>query len=214
MSLLTLRGLFERLRAPSQSQKGHFSENMNALNDTKTSELSKSAEGNGEYLWSSVAFVKAWIKSKSPNAKTGLKTTKILHKNKACYMHHFYLLFKYAGAGAAIYISQIRKGYLPSIIVFGLGGTPHRMHSWSPSVRLFSLCLVLTRLIYHHKAFLIFKCTNMSKLSWTVMNLKPKKLNFWEKLIIFPTFLTLLFGEKSQEYPMTQKLNGYKTQSM
>ena len=26
MSLLTLRGLFERLRAPSQSQKGHFSE--------------------------------------------------------------------------------------------------------------------------------------------------------------------------------------------
>ena len=45
------------------------------------------------------------------------------------YMHHFYLLFKYAGAGAAIYISHIRKGYLPSIIVFGLGGTPHRMHS-------------------------------------------------------------------------------------
>ena len=28
MSLLTLRGLFERLRAPSQSQKGHFSEKM------------------------------------------------------------------------------------------------------------------------------------------------------------------------------------------
>ena len=30
---------------------------MNALNDTKTSELSKSAEGNGEYLWSSVRVV-------------------------------------------------------------------------------------------------------------------------------------------------------------
>ena len=28
MSLLTLRGLFERLRAPSQSQKGHFPEKM------------------------------------------------------------------------------------------------------------------------------------------------------------------------------------------
>ena len=28
MSLLTLRGLFERLRAPSQSQKGHFLEKM------------------------------------------------------------------------------------------------------------------------------------------------------------------------------------------
>ena len=28
MSLLTLRGLFERLRAPSQSQKGHFYEKM------------------------------------------------------------------------------------------------------------------------------------------------------------------------------------------
>ena len=28
MSLLTLRGLFERLRAPSQSQKVHFSEKM------------------------------------------------------------------------------------------------------------------------------------------------------------------------------------------
>ena len=50
MSLLTLRGLFERLRVPSQSQKGHFYEKTNALNDTKTSAMSKSAEGNGEYL--------------------------------------------------------------------------------------------------------------------------------------------------------------------
>ena len=54
MALLALRGrplsLFERLRAPSQSQKGHFYEKINALNDTKTLELSKSAEGNGEYL--------------------------------------------------------------------------------------------------------------------------------------------------------------------
>ena len=28
----------------------HFYEKMNSLNDTKTPELSKSAEGNGEYL--------------------------------------------------------------------------------------------------------------------------------------------------------------------
>ena len=73
------------LKKPSQSQKGHFYKKMNALNDTKTPELSKSAEGNGEYLWSSVAFVEAWIKSKSRNAKTGLKTTQMLHKNKACF---------------------------------------------------------------------------------------------------------------------------------
>ena len=84
MALLALRGRPQPLKKPSQSQKGHFYEKMNALNDTKTSELSKSAEGNGEYLWSSVAFVEAWIKSKSPNGKTGLKTTQILHKNKAC----------------------------------------------------------------------------------------------------------------------------------
>ena len=40
------------LKKPSQSQKemGHFSVKMNAINDTKTSELSKSAEGNEEYL--------------------------------------------------------------------------------------------------------------------------------------------------------------------
>ena len=54
------------------------------LNDTKTSELSKSAEGNREHLWRPVAFVEAWIKSKSRNAKTGLKTTQMLNKNKAC----------------------------------------------------------------------------------------------------------------------------------
>ena len=36
----------------------------------KTLELSKSAEGNGEYLWSSVAFVKAWIKCNFPNGTT------------------------------------------------------------------------------------------------------------------------------------------------
>ena len=39
MSLLTLRELFKRLRAPSQSQKGHFPSKMNAINDTKTLEL-------------------------------------------------------------------------------------------------------------------------------------------------------------------------------
>ena len=53
----------QHLKKPFQSQKGHFYEKMNALNDTKTSELSKSAEGNGEYLWSSVAFVGACEKA-------------------------------------------------------------------------------------------------------------------------------------------------------
>ena len=33
----------------------------------------KICQGIGEYLWSSVAFVKTWIKSKSPNGTTGLK---------------------------------------------------------------------------------------------------------------------------------------------
>ena len=32
-----------------------------------------------------MAFVEAWIKSKFPNAKTGLKTTHMLHKNKALF---------------------------------------------------------------------------------------------------------------------------------
>ena len=40
-------------------------------------------KGNGEYLWLSVAFVKGWIKSEFPKGTTGLKTTQILHKNKA-----------------------------------------------------------------------------------------------------------------------------------
>ena len=73
MALLALGGRPQPLKKPSQSQKGHFYEKMNALNDTKTLAMSKSAEGNGEYLWSSVAFVKAWIKSTSPNGTTGLK---------------------------------------------------------------------------------------------------------------------------------------------
>ena len=50
MALLALGGRPQPLKKPSQHQKGHFSSKMNALNDTKTSELSKSAEGNGEYL--------------------------------------------------------------------------------------------------------------------------------------------------------------------
>ena len=50
MALLALGGRLQPLKKPSQSQKGHFYEKMNALNDTKTSELSKSVEGNGEYL--------------------------------------------------------------------------------------------------------------------------------------------------------------------
>ena len=52
IALLALGGSPQPLlsKKPSQSVKGHFYEKMNALNDTKTSELSKSAEGNGEYL--------------------------------------------------------------------------------------------------------------------------------------------------------------------
>ena len=50
MALLALGGRPQPLKKPSQSQKGHFYEKMNALNDTKTSAMSKSAEGNGEYL--------------------------------------------------------------------------------------------------------------------------------------------------------------------
>ena len=50
MALLALGGRPQPLKKPSQSQKGHFYEKMNALNDTKTSAMSKSAEGNGQYL--------------------------------------------------------------------------------------------------------------------------------------------------------------------
>ena len=50
LALLALGGRPQPLKKPSQSQKGHFSEKMNALNDTKTAAMSKSAEGNGEYL--------------------------------------------------------------------------------------------------------------------------------------------------------------------
>ena len=49
-AILALRGRPQCLKKTSQSQKGHFYVKMNALNDTKTSELSKSAEDNGEYL--------------------------------------------------------------------------------------------------------------------------------------------------------------------
>ena len=50
MALLALGGSPQPLKKPSQSQKGHFYKKMNALNDTKTLAMSKSAEGNGEYL--------------------------------------------------------------------------------------------------------------------------------------------------------------------
>jgi len=50
MALLALGGRPQPLKKPSQSQKGHFYEKMNALSDTKTLEVSKSAECNGEYL--------------------------------------------------------------------------------------------------------------------------------------------------------------------
>ena len=51
---------------------------------TKLLAMAKSAEGNGKYLWLSVAFVAEWIKGKFPNSNTGLKTTQMLHRNKAC----------------------------------------------------------------------------------------------------------------------------------
>ena len=54
MALLALRGRPQPLKKPSQSQKGHFEEKMNVLNDTKTSELSKSAKETGnicDRLW-------------------------------------------------------------------------------------------------------------------------------------------------------------------
>ena len=50
MTLMALGGRPQPLKKPSQSQKGHFYEKMNALNENKTPELSKYAEGNGEYL--------------------------------------------------------------------------------------------------------------------------------------------------------------------
>ena len=50
MALLALGGRPQPLKKPSQSQKGHFYKIMNAPNDTKTSAMSKTAEGNREYL--------------------------------------------------------------------------------------------------------------------------------------------------------------------
>ena len=44
MSLLTLGGRPQPLIKPSQSQKGHFYEKMNALNDAKTSAMSNICE--------------------------------------------------------------------------------------------------------------------------------------------------------------------------
>ena len=54
MSLLALGGRPQPLKKPTQSQNGHFYEKMNALNDAKTSELSKSARETGnicDRLW-------------------------------------------------------------------------------------------------------------------------------------------------------------------
>ena len=54
MALLALRGRPQPLKKPSQSQKGHFYEKMNALNDTKTPEMAKSAKETGnicDRLW-------------------------------------------------------------------------------------------------------------------------------------------------------------------
>ena len=57
---------------PQPLKVKHFYEKKNALNDTKTLELSKSSEGNGKYLGSSVAFVEMWIKHKFSSGTIGL----------------------------------------------------------------------------------------------------------------------------------------------
>ena len=75
-------GICQGVDKKGNFQKAHIYEKMNALNDTKTLAMSKSAEGNGEYLWSSVAFVEAWTKSNFPNAKSGLKPGKCCTKIK------------------------------------------------------------------------------------------------------------------------------------
>merc|ERR1712016_26558 len=54
LALLALGGRPQSLKQPSQSQKGHFYKKKNALNDTKTPDLSKSAKGTGnicDRLW-------------------------------------------------------------------------------------------------------------------------------------------------------------------
>ena len=50
IALLALGGHPQPLTKPSQSQKGHFYEKMNALNDTKTPGNGKICEVNGDYL--------------------------------------------------------------------------------------------------------------------------------------------------------------------
>ena len=50
MTLLALGGRPQPLKKPTRSQKGHFYMKMNALNDTKTAELSKTVKGNREYV--------------------------------------------------------------------------------------------------------------------------------------------------------------------
>ena len=74
MSLLTLREIFLRgWGRPPKAKMDIFTRKRSSRNDTKLLVMSKSAEGNGEYLWSSVAFVEVWIKSNAPNDTTGLK---------------------------------------------------------------------------------------------------------------------------------------------
>ena len=76
MALLALRGHPQPLKKPSQSQKGHFYEKMNALNDTKTLAMSKSARETGnicDRLWH-LSRREAWIQSNFPNGTTGLKS--------------------------------------------------------------------------------------------------------------------------------------------
>ena len=65
-----------------------FSEKINALNDTKTSEMAKSAIETGIFVI--VCGIcrnmdKKQI-SKSPNANSSLKTKQMLRKNKAWYI--------------------------------------------------------------------------------------------------------------------------------
>ena len=60
-SFLSLRRLFDRLTAPSQSQNGHFLSIWSLLNDTNTPGTDKSLLSPCEFSWmSGAAFVQAW----------------------------------------------------------------------------------------------------------------------------------------------------------
>ena len=76
MDLLALGGCPQPLKKPSQSQKVHFYEKMNALNDIKTAAMSKSSKQNGDYLFVVVGGI---CESVDKNI-LHIKTTQMLHK--------------------------------------------------------------------------------------------------------------------------------------